>query len=113
MSGLTKTVLDVVHDRVDLTLVGRRGDHEAIGDVELIGDVEDHYVAGQFVVGCERGDTRHFGGFGCCSHLGVLPLVWFGFAVVALVTGPSGCFFWGAGSDMVTDPSRRSAPRGL
>ncbi len=45
-------LLDLVDDRVDLTLVGRRCDDEIVGDHQLPRHVDDHDVVGE--LGCRR-----------------------------------------------------------
>src|SRR6185312_9046186 len=47
VARLTHFLLDLVDDGIDLSFIGRRGDHEAVGDGELGGDVDDDDVVGE------------------------------------------------------------------
>ena len=62
-------LLDLVDDRVDLALVGRRRDDEAVGDDELAGHVDDDDVCGQLGRRSARHDGRHLDGFVGRGHI--------------------------------------------
>ena len=64
VAGLAHLLLDLVDDRVDLSLVGRRRDHEAVGDDQLIRDVDDDDIVGELRGRRARCDCRHVDGLG-------------------------------------------------
>ena len=68
VAGQPHLLLDLVDDRVDLTLVGRRRDHEAVGDHQLAGHVDDDDVVGEFGRGRPCGHRRHRDGFVGSGH---------------------------------------------
>src|SRR5689334_6134545 len=53
---IAQLVLDLVHERADLAVVGRGGDQEGVRDGELVTDVEGDDLLGLFVRRRERGD---------------------------------------------------------
>lgn len=53
VSRFAETVFDVLDNRVDLTLVRRRCDDEAVRDDQLFGHIEHHHFGGQLLVGCQ------------------------------------------------------------
>jgi hypothetical protein len=55
-TGGAHLLLHRVDDRLHLALIGRRGDHEAIGDDQLLGHVQQNQVVGLFVRRCLRRD---------------------------------------------------------
>ena len=71
VAGLAHFLLDLVDDGVDLPFVGCRGDHEAVGDDQLLGDVDDDDVVGELGGGRAGGHCRHVDGLRvavtCCS----------------------------------------------
>ncbi len=68
MTGVAQLLLDVVDDRVDLTLVGCRCDDEAVGDHQLLRHVEHHDVGRQLLVCGEGRDAGHLECFCRCAH---------------------------------------------
>ena len=61
-AGLAQLLLDLVDDRLDLALVGRRAEQEGVGDHELLADVEGQDVLGQLVGGRPRGCVHQLDG---------------------------------------------------
>ena len=72
-AGHPHLLLHLVHNRVDLPLVGRRGDHEAVGDHQLSRHVDDDNIIGQFRCGRARCDGRHRDRFLGGGHVGSCP----------------------------------------
>src|SRR5664279_583892 len=68
-ADLAQPVLDGVDDRLDLSVVRRRADHERVGDHELIGDVERDNVLGELVGGGLRSGVHEFDGAVCGCHV--------------------------------------------
>ena len=68
VAGLAHFLFDLVDDGVDLSFVGRRGDHEAVGDDELIGHVDDDDVVGKLRGRRAGGDGGHVDRLGCGRH---------------------------------------------
>jgi hypothetical protein len=52
-------LLDLVDDRIDLSLVGRGGDDETVGDDQLPGNIDHDDVGRQLLGRCLRGDRGH------------------------------------------------------
>jgi hypothetical protein len=63
-----QALLDRVHDRLHLPLVGCGGDHERIGDDHLLGHVDDDDVVRLLVGGGLGGAQRQLTGALGCSH---------------------------------------------
>src|SRR5437763_8433514 len=61
-------LLDRIHDRLHLALIGCGGDQERVGDHELVCHVEDHDVVGLLVGGRLRGGQRELDGALGCGH---------------------------------------------
>ena len=59
-----QSLLDRVDDRADLPVVGRRAEHEDVGDDELVAHVEGEDVVGELVGGRLGGGDRQLAGTG-------------------------------------------------
>jgi hypothetical protein len=73
-TDLTELLLDLVDDRLDLTVVRSRAEHEGVGDDELVGHVEGDDVVGELVAGGLSGDGDELGGAISGGH--VVPWSW-------------------------------------
>src|SRR5260370_20070825 len=67
-AGLAHAELDLVDDGPDLPVVGRRAQHECVGDHELLAHVVGDYAVGQLVRGRKRGGLHKLDGPRCGSH---------------------------------------------